>query len=71
MRLTLSFSLTASFSEKVVIRPAEEPLLNGCKLQETRIGIKLADQGDKSFVASATPILFSSLLVILGLRKLL
>ncbi|XP_055642613.1 protein-glucosylgalactosylhydroxylysine glucosidase-like [Toxorhynchites rutilus septentrionalis] len=62
---------SASFSDKVVIRPAEEPMLNGCKLEETRIGITLADQGEKGFVTNATPIMFSSLLVILGLRKLL
>uniref|UniRef100_A0A8D8GXX5 Protein-glucosylgalactosylhydroxylysine glucosidase n=1 Tax=Culex pipiens TaxID=7175 RepID=A0A8D8GXX5_CULPI len=33
-----------SFTEQVVIRPAAAPELNGCKLQDTIIGVKIADQ---------------------------
>ncbi|XP_058818368.1 protein-glucosylgalactosylhydroxylysine glucosidase-like [Topomyia yanbarensis] len=59
------------FNNRVVIHPAHKPELNGCKLQETQIGIKVADQDNSGFVSRLSPIIIAVLLVAFTLRKLL
>lgn len=60
-----------SFNNSVVIRPIRQSNANGCKLQETRIGIKVADQGSGAYVVRLTPALTAAILLVFALQKLL
>ncbi|XP_058447939.1 protein-glucosylgalactosylhydroxylysine glucosidase-like [Malaya genurostris] len=68
---SLCETCSTSFNKRVVIRPAIEPELKGCKLHETQIGIKVADQDNSGFTSRISPVVIITLLIAFILRKLL
>ncbi|XP_065085589.1 protein-glucosylgalactosylhydroxylysine glucosidase-like [Ochlerotatus camptorhynchus] len=60
-----------SFNNRVVIQPVRQSNFNGCKLQETKVGIKVADQESGAYAVRLAPALFGGILVVLALQKLL
>lgn len=62
---------SVAFNNQVIIRPAQEVDAGDCKLYETKIGIRVADQENSGFVSRISPIIIAVLLVAFTLRKFL